>query len=247
MVPKAGSSVMAAAFSQGCYTSRGNRTSKTVNVRFHNHLYTPCSIASLREPCERVVSAFAHLKASYLAYSALKHCDAPPGASTSNGTSDATVSSHGPRCRDHWLHRTHTVEAFVTALGAHWDSEILAYDPSAADLRLTRRHMVVALPQALWIGRTSLILCSRNLTAHMLLASRRLRCHGLTPALLERVQRDYDGAHRANASRAGSRDSATWPMESRVPGWDRLSEAGCRAVRRLYSTDARLWEAHCGP
>ena len=57
-VPKTGSSFLAALlkFSDCCGKIRYN---------FHNHLYMPCGLATLREPCERVVSSYAHLRKLY--------------------------------------------------------------------------------------------------------------------------------------------------------------------------------------
>ena len=57
-VPKTGSSFLAALlkFSDCCGKIRYN---------FHNSLYKPCSLATLREPCERVLSSYAHLRTVY--------------------------------------------------------------------------------------------------------------------------------------------------------------------------------------
>ena len=86
MVPKTGSEFLHFNMKKACpYTPRAN-------TRFHTQLYSPCSVASLRDPCERLHSIFAHLKNKY--------------PNKSMGVE--------------WIDNAHSVDEFAVAVRDHW-------------------------------------------------------------------------------------------------------------------------------
>lgn len=58
MVPKTGSSFLTEFY-------RKSDCCQRLSWRFHDTLYRPCSLATLREPCERAISSYAHLRSYY--------------------------------------------------------------------------------------------------------------------------------------------------------------------------------------
>ena len=139
MVPKTGSrSLLALANCPGYVryrtTRKANGRKPPNKVWFHNMAYRDCSIATLRDPCERAVSIFRHLKERYpVSQAEPKYCKF-------NAT---------PACPQHWLHNATTVDDFVSLLATHW-AEIAAHP--ITDTYSSKRHLVVALPQYRWIG-----------------------------------------------------------------------------------------------
>ena len=107
----------------------GNRTYCDGRIQVHDHtqLYMPCSFVTLREPCSRVVSSYAHLRHVY--------------------------PTRGPGTAK-------TVNEYVVALQAHW-SEIL--NRKITTWPAKDRHLVLAMPQHLWIGKASKVLCTDRL------------------------------------------------------------------------------------
>ena len=251
MVPKTGSTLLTAAFSRSAKCN----TSGRFHTNFHTQEYTPCSVATLRDPCERIVSQFEHLKNAYHASSSHGyhddplHCVAPaprplegidmsrppPPISVANGTRAPWL--YGPHCRSHWLHRTNKVDAFVQQLQLHWASEILAVTPKKATSPGPIRHMVIALPQSLWLGNSSLIICNKRITSDLPRVANLFGCH----VNLTLAQALSDTKHSVHLNVSGR----TWPSNLRPPDWRNLSAEGCRDVRKLYAEDARLYDWHC--
>lgn len=256
MVPKTGSSVLTAAFAQGCRVTKGNQTITTARIRFHNTLYVPCSVATLREPCERIVSQFEHLKARYSnpSVQGARHgcvpeptpqAWTPTGEPHNNAAMNRTrAPGYGPQCREHWLHRTPNVSVFISQLRARWRSEVLPLDASNLGAHSTR-HMIVLIPQHRWLGNGSLVVCSSQLSAQALTLARRLSCHGLTRTVMQNVQRAYDETRHQTNTSGSLTPEALWPLSSRMPGWNLLDQEDCRTVRELYAEDTRWWTEQC--
>ena len=86
MVPKTGSEFLHFNMKKACPST------PRANTRFHTQLYSQCSVASLRDPCERLHSIFAHLKNKY--------------PNKSMGVE--------------WIDNAHSVDEFAVAVRDHW-------------------------------------------------------------------------------------------------------------------------------
>lgn len=227
MVPKTGSTVLVAAFSR-FLKCRGDAHSP-FHVNFHPQSYRPCSLATLRDPCERIVSQFDHLKNSYHWAGVHgynddpKHCvkpaplswDSKPAAHNASAILNESRAAwlYTPHCRSHWLHRTLTVETFVSQLRSHWASEILQLEPKKAASSGPIRHMVITLPQHLWIGNESFIICNKRITTDVpRVASHFSSCEPDFAA----AQDWSDGSHLAHFNISGktvlTHGSNAWPV-----------------------------------
>ena len=251
MVPKTGSRSLIALGK--CPSYRHSHSQGRIHL--HKTTYMPCTLATLREPCERVVSIFRHLKERY----------------PKERTNDKYCMFHEttPACSKHWLHKADNVSAFVSLLEAHW-SQLLHH--CMTDMISSRRHILVAMPQHIWIGKYSRVTCTSELTAQM-------------PNLVEEFggcPRD-NGTHPcackaevanafANESRKGSVKDATaqtqrgiagdkieleetmvfdwaarrYPFKQMRPEQLAISPSVCEQTRALYQQDAQLWKTLCG-
>ena len=256
MVPKTGSSTLHAL--AGCpnymQNADGSRLPmKERHVWMHSQPYRPCSLATLRDPCERISSIFRHLKERYPQRSTTQHyCK----YLTLNGTPGT------PACTTHWLHNATNISTFVELLAEHW-SEILHH--KLQDESSSKRHMVIAMPQHLWIGQYSRIVCTPQLTSDMPLLARELggcakeeaaegRGGSMSCACVANVtaqaakgtagERNIgpQGQLQAHDWRGRHYDYAPWPPEQLA-----LSTEGCAQTRALYKRDTQLWAKLCLP
>ena len=91
---------------------------KERHVWMHSQPYRPCSLATLRDPCERISSIFRHLKERYPQRSTTQHyCK----YLTLNGTPGT------PACTTHWLHNAINISTFVALLAEHGGAASLAW------------------------------------------------------------------------------------------------------------------------
>ena len=128
----------------------------------------------MREPCERLVSAYHHLRKALAVTYGNTHCRYTP-----------------QRCATHWIHHVRTVDDIVGALAERWQ-EILAYPLSrsrrtGAWARGFSKHEVVLLPQSLWIGNFSVVTCTPSIDGSTAALARLLRC-ARTPNASARVE-----------------------------------------------------------
>lgn len=246
MNPRSGSTLLVTAF---------KRCGKSVAIpRYHAYTYRPCSIVSLRDPCERVVSQFVHIKESYgrgimgeNAGGDHGPCKEPELKAFAGDGNDGehwndkhrvNHTLYAPHCTNHWLHRVHTVEQFVEQLQMRWKSEIINLTPRDSAHRI--RHMLVNLPQFWWIGKGSLIMCTPTLTRDLPRYAELLNCSSLATQLHDaQVEANWNHQAHINASHNA------YPLAHRRPGWDTMSAETCRVVRTLYAKDAALWDANC--
>lgn len=211
--------------------------------RSHWRFYTNCSIAIVREPCSRVASIYRHLKCMYS-----KHASYAREEASNFQTPDGYASLYSRRpvrqsctcvrptcrrppwchrgyhqlCRQHWIHTTNSIDDFVLALRDRW-ADVL-------DLRRRHyfdRHLTIALPQSMYIGPRSWVLCTEHLSSDLPVVAREL----CPPAINRTVARL--GHHLQSCSSIYN--------VSRTA----LSAKGCSLVRQLYKHDYVLWQRHC--
>ena len=182
----------------------------------HYRFYEPCSIAQLREPCDRAVSVFRHLKCMYSLWrpSALQH-------GTMWCKRDIVTRK---RCENHWIHGVASADAFALALRDRWPSLL-----SLEHVDLFERHLIVAMPQSMYIGPRSWVLCTHRLETDLPDLAR-----VICPSRLENIRSVPHVSHNLQQ------------CEKSVK-WDHtpLSEAGCAIIRGLYRQDYVLWQRHC--
>ena len=208
MVPKTGGTSMTA-WSRSC--------APMVKASFHNGLYTPCSIASMREPCSRARSAFGHLRAECLRICNLRvpFNRSTPGSLSSCAASEVTachLSNHA------------TFLEYAKYLESHWQKAVMKMPLVVRDIR---RVNVVVLPQYLWVGNASQIVCTERMDAELpkVAASVGLRCPNHT------IPHEDHGVHR-NEKDAPKPDSSG-------------DKEACRIIRGLYDVDTQLWNKYC--
>ena len=164
-VPKTGSTAFLSGLVQACNTS-------AADPLWDHQAIAPlscqrASLATVREPCARLVSSFRHLKRAMTLSYANAHCRHTPN-----------------RCTGHWVHGVHDADGFVAAVRSRW-SELLGYP-----LSLTRRtgvwargfvkHEVVLLPQTLWIGNFSLVTCTPSIGEELPRLARAMGCSNVS-------------------------------------------------------------------
>ena len=121
MAPKTGSEYLGSYLRHACGRDR-------VQTHLHGTTYcnasacsSRCSIATLREPCARVVSQFDHMRRTYQLFHTVR-CRGNRTHFYDPGT--RMPSAH---CHQHWLHTSFTVDEYVRRLDQHWD-QVLRYD-----------------------------------------------------------------------------------------------------------------------
>lgn len=176
-----------------------NRTYCDGRIQVHDHtqLYMPCSFVTLREPCSRAVSSYAHLRHVY--------------------------PTRGPGTAK-------TVNEYVIALQAHW-SEIL--NRKITTWPAKDRHLVLAMPQHLWIGKASKVLCTDRLDELLPATLRGMGCRAVpnSTALVKGV--------------GGAANKYTQMSGRLTAEQANLSTASCTAVRKLYWQDWFLYQQQC--
>ena len=245
MVPKTGSRALHTLAYCPRYLELANLTrakllNQTILVRSHMHiqLYTKCSLATLRDPCERLVSIFRHLKERY---------------SPSRSSSRWCKFTSTPACSTHWLHNASTVVKFVPLLRDNW-GEIINH--STKDEFSTKRHLIVAMPQYLWIGPLSRVICSPRLQQE--LPSLAQTFGGCDPEACDCV--DVKAPAAANQTSPSGVTSIN-PYTGRLQGFDyggRMydlealrpedlahTDESCAQTRGLYARDEQLWRRSC--
>ena len=166
------------------------------------------SLATLREPCERLWSSYRHLKQAMTPSYSNTHCRYTP-----------------QRCAGHWVHGVTSADELVQEVRSRW-REILGYPLSLSRrtgswARGFSKHEVVLLPQALWLGNFSAVVCTPNIDLALPRLASALNCQ-----------------HTPNVSSSLAHPGRP-PFE--------LSDVACRDARRLYDADMRLWQRHCEP
>lgn len=192
MVPKAGSSFASTIFEASDCCQR-------VRHHFHDSLYRPCSIVTLREPCRRAVSAFAHLSAPKV----LKPTE--------------------------WPQLARNADEYVSSLATNWVRQ--AFVARKITFISQNRHYVVAMPQHLWIGNASKVICTDDLDEDLLPVLRRAGCCQVPK--------------NATFARANKRVKVTAVTGRLQASAANLSSESCQLVRRLYAKDYELWQRLC--
>ena len=217
-VPKSASTTFSS-FAEGC-----NELLRDPHL-FFQHEAPPsdscreASVATLREPCERFVSMYRQLETNF-AY-------------------DTPLCRYYKReCHMHFVHLASNVSDFVRLVRARWLSLLgtpsISLDtmpPRGIGTSLLLKHGILAVPQALWIGNYSVVLCVPSLTEEMARLHRELHCRGQTPASRAASNQTWLNVHAATDGTASSRYT--------------LSLAACAEVRKLYHQDTMLWERLC--
>ena len=240
MVPKTGSRALNTLAFCPRYRELANLTrAKLLDNRVHMHsqLYIDCSLATLRDPCERLVSIFRHLKERY---------------SPSRASSHWCRFRSTPACSTHWIHNASTVVKFVPLLRDNW-AEIIGH--STKDEYSTKRHLIVAMPQYLWIGPLSRIICSQRLQQELPKLARTFG--GCDPDSCDCVDVKAPAANQTSPSGCTSIN----PVTGRLQGFDyggrrydlealrpeelAHTDESCAQTRALYARDERLWRRSC--
>ena len=199
MVPKTGSSLTADFIKiSGVASGPSSRCNGRIQWHFHPTLYTPCSLATLREPCSRIISIYAHLRERY------------------------------PKS---WPGTAKTVNEFVVALHKHW-REI--HNRKISNWPAPDRHLVVAMPQYLWIGNASKVVCTERLDELLPATLREMGC-----AAVPNSTASVKGV-------AGTTNLYTSKSDQLSAKQANLSTASCIAVRKLYWQDWFLYQRQCG-
>lgn len=133
MNPKTGGSTLAR-FSTCMNHCKTHENVKFI-THFHTTLYTPTYYVTLRDPCERTLSAFHHLKNTYHNHGECK-----------NG-----------KCHKHIMYNI-SYSSYIQQL------PVLKKIWRHKDTRSINRHMVVLAPQNLWVGNQSHIICTPRLS-----------------------------------------------------------------------------------
>ena len=165
------------------------------------------SVTVIREPCERLVSQYRHFEILW-----------------------------GLKLKSHWVRHAPDADAFVGLLRQHWSTiyanPLLPF-ANTSDGSLPRnylttgreKHDVTLLPQALWVGNYTYVICLPQLASAMPALTASLRCR-------RRADFNRYANHEVDPSQAGGRKYT-------------LSPGGCTATRELFRADAELWDRHC--
>ena len=199
-VPKSAS--VSLAFSFGW--SNKDKRCKIKKPHFHQTTYhsdwgTPCALSTLREPCDRALSIYHFLKKQY----------------TSHGECRGEKAAV---CRSHWVHQAANFDEFVPLLKVHWSSVL-------GHIIVTRgisRHLVLAMPQFLWIGQATRVLCTNRFSAEVNATAHDLGCGGSIVA------------EHKNAAAGSSHEVIR-----------NMSPTTCQAVKALYWQDDYLFRRLC--
>ena len=158
------------------------------------------SISTLQDPCKRIVTVYAALSDAF-----------NPSGSICQRSPDT--------CRTHWIHSVGNVDGFVRALEGNWaaimgvGSLSLTRHSSKARFPILTKHLIIAVPQSLYIGNFSLVVCTPCMDVRLPSFARDLGCSGFVNNTAEHLmQREHKGS----------------------PGKFELSAAGCEATQRLY-------------
>ena len=238
MNPKTGSRTLGALAHCPVYFARKDpahlkRKDREYFFHYHSMLYQPCTLATLREPCDRVVSIFDHLSELYHNRAGRQMCKYP----------------FSPACPSHWLHNATSVDRFVTLLAEReiWE-EVVGHDTN--DTSSSRRHLVVALPQYLWLGNASRVVCTPRLSAEFVrLAVEYGGCASNASACDCIAKAQQTSNSSSNARGDSHKDFAGHEIKNYRPHTKEertLSRAGCALARQVYWRDAQLWDAMCG-
>jgi hypothetical protein len=227
MVPKAGSRTLVKL--GNCTRYQEERAKHRPRIHLHGVAYQPCTIASLREPCERAVSIFKHMYELYHGRAKREYC-----------TYAAT-----PVCTTHWFHRATHVDEFAALLRDNFE-EVLAHNMN--DLRSSKRHRVVVMPQYLWLGGLSHVVCTPRLDEELPALASRFGCvNGTKCACAEQFatalgarSEAVGSAHDVAVDWAGHRT-----QHKAAPAQLNLSQAGCAVIRDVYARDTELWQQLC--
>ena len=131
----------------------------------------------------------------------------------------------------HWPGLAADVNEYVMELERHW-SKIVHHH--AKDTSGMSHHLVLAMPQYLWVGNASRVLCSSDLNQSLPSAFRSLGCC--------RVPNSTAQANALHRVREGTKLSRTLNASQA-----NMSSASCAAVRRLYWQDDLLYRRLCNP
>lgn len=204
MVPKSGSSYLTDFLK---VTQKFHCTPKCrINWNFHNVLYTPCSLATLREPCSRIRSIYSHLREEY------------------------------PHT---WLDQP-DINAFVAALKANWHTitshKIVTQGRS--------KNLVLAMPQYLWIGNASRVVCTERMDAELPGFFGSIGCCQVPNASFVKanIQKAAHGRHHDWNFGRSALTAKSYKLNSTQ---GELSSASCHIVRELYWQDDLLYRKLC--
>ena len=218
MAPKTGSEFLIASMKSACPSN------PHANTKFHTKLYRPCSVVSLRDPCERLHSTFAHLINKY---------------PSNNSCHSGGVFT----CPTHWINHVQSVDDFAYAVRDHWDT-IRAHDTRDVHTK-QRKDYILLQPQHIWVGNLSYVTCQNRLSDDVLALTMALRC--------THVQRFLAGANKTRIPRV-SRDPTTNRLVrfanasaqyDAVARFGTLSAGACAMVKELYWQDELLFGQHC--
>ena len=218
MAPKTGSEFLISSMKSACPSNPHAAT------KFHTKLYRPCSVVSLRDPCERLHSTFAHLINKY---------------PSNNSCHSGGVFT----CPTHWINHVQSVDEFAYAVRDHWDT-IRAHD--TRDMRSKQRKDYILLqPQHIWVGNLSYVTCQNRLSDDVLALTTALRCTHVQRFIavanktrIPRVSRDPTTNRLVRFANASAQYDA-------VARFGTLSAGACAMVKELYWQDELLFGQHC--
>jgi hypothetical protein len=208
LVPKTGSTSMGEMVKVAC------KRLEAPHIRvWSSHEVVPsdtchtASVAMLRDPCERLPSMYRHFEILWSLH-------------------------RNARLNRHWVQQAPNADVFVSLLRTHWQevmgNKILPFVVNNGTVPKVgssfwlsaQKHDVTLMPQALWIGNLTVVLCVTRFEEEV---SALFSAVGCKP-MVERYTN-----HEVNAS-----------SDKYI-----LSPAGCRATQALFSHDAELWDRHC--
>ena len=254
-VPKSASSFFLTTMANGCNESRRDP------IVLGEHQAPPSdncgqiTLATLREPCDRFVSIYRQFESTY-------------------ASDNALCSYYAGLCRKHWLRKAKNVSDFFYLTRARWISILGAPSATLTDqhagrgvddkLYLPAKYSIHAMPQSLWIGNFTVVLCVTDGTGERMVGNmwrhgglrdevvhvrHELKCRGKPSSLLlvGNTSGHMFNAHKPRSSpvRDHADEAATGGVEeaSRYT----LSPAVCADIRALYDKDTALWETlRCG-
>ena len=218
MAPKTGSEFLISSMKSACPSN------PRANTKFHTKLYRPCSVVSLREPCERLHSTFAHLINKY---------------PSNNSCHSGGVFT----CPTHWINHVQSVDDFAYAVRDHWDT-IRAHDTRDMHSK-QRKDYILLQPQHIWVGNLSYVTCQNRLSDDVLALTTALHCKYVQRFLavanktrIPRVSRDPTTNRLVRFANASAQYDA-------VARFGTLSAGACAMVKEVYWQDELLFGQHC--